>query len=152
MGVQGLPSRRPRSGSSRQAIAAALESRAAPAAGRDSAPARAIAAVLIDGFDKHYRLFRATTAQAKQRFETADWTGAQQAVQERIGFYDDRVGECVERVRAEFDVESLESGVWPEAKLSYIGLLVNHPQPELAETFFNSVITGSCGARIPTTT
>ena len=30
---------------------------------------------------------------------------------------------------------------WREAKLYYIGLLINHSQPELAETFFNSVST-----------
>ncbi len=29
--------------------------------------------------------------------------------------------------------------VWHQAKFHYIGLLVNHHQPELAETFFNSV-------------
>ena len=29
---------------------------------------------------------------------------------------------------------------WRDAKLYYIGLLVEHSQPELAETFFNSVI------------
>jgi isocitrate dehydrogenase kinase/phosphatase len=31
--------------------------------------------------------------------------------------------------------------VWHQVKLHYIGLLVNHHQPELAETFFNSVTT-----------
>ena len=31
--------------------------------------------------------------------------------------------------------------VWQQVKLHYIGLLVNHHQPELAETFFNSVTT-----------
>ena len=31
--------------------------------------------------------------------------------------------------------------VWEQVKLHYIGLLVNHHQPELAETFFNSVTT-----------
>ena len=30
---------------------------------------------------------------------------------------------------------------WQQAKLHYIGLLTNHHQPELAETFFNSVTT-----------
>ena len=30
---------------------------------------------------------------------------------------------------------------WRDAKLFYIGLLVEHSQPELAETFFNSVVT-----------
>ncbi|MCV5245854.1 bifunctional isocitrate dehydrogenase kinase/phosphatase, partial [Escherichia coli] len=31
--------------------------------------------------------------------------------------------------------------VWHQIKLHYIGLLTNHLQPELAETFFNSVTT-----------
>jgi isocitrate dehydrogenase kinase/phosphatase len=31
--------------------------------------------------------------------------------------------------------------VWAAAKIEYIALLVNHKQPELAETFFNSVST-----------
>ena len=31
--------------------------------------------------------------------------------------------------------------VWQQVKLHYIGLLINHYQPELAETFFNSVTT-----------
>ena len=38
-----------------------------------------IAQALVDGFNRHYRLFRATTAQAKQRFERADWHGQQRA-------------------------------------------------------------------------
>ena len=62
-------------------------------------------------------------------------------MQERIQFYDARVRECVDRLRAEFDVDALETSVWQEAKLQTIGLLVDHSQPELAETFFNSVIT-----------
>jgi hypothetical protein len=35
--------------------------------------------------------------------------------------------------------EDLVDGVWREIKLHYIGLLSGHKQPELAETFFNSV-------------
>ncbi len=31
--------------------------------------------------------------------------------------------------------------VWQQVKLHYIGLMVGHLQPELAETFFNSVTT-----------
>ena len=103
--------------------------------------AEAIAAVLIEGFDKHYRLFRETTAQAKSRFERAAWVEAQRAVQERIRFYDARVRENVERLRSEFDLDTLDAAAWREVKLRYIGLLVDHHQPELAETFFNSVIT-----------
>ena len=103
--------------------------------------AQQIAAVLIEGFDKHYRLFRATSAHAKELFEAAAWTEQQHAVQERVRFYDDRVRECTDRLRREFDVEALSAEVWRDVKLYYIGLLVEHSQPELAETFFNSVIT-----------
>src|SRR6476659_8493562 len=124
----------------RQATAGAAQVRAVPAA-PGSDPARAIAGVLLEGFDKHYSLFRATSAAAKERFEAAAWAEAQVAVQARIRFYDARVRECVERLRSEFDVELLGTEVWQDAKLFYIGLLVDHSQPELAETFFNSVIT-----------
>jgi isocitrate dehydrogenase kinase/phosphatase len=106
-----------------------------------SATARRIADVLIEGFDLHYRLFRETSAQAKERFEGAAWSDAQQAVKERIRFYDDRVRECVERLRDELDAGSLDDATWYQAKLLYIGLLVDHKRPELAETFFNSVVT-----------
>jgi isocitrate dehydrogenase kinase/phosphatase len=99
-----------------------------------------IAAILIEGFDKHYRLFRATSARAAELFDAAAWTDLQHAVQERIRFYDQRVAECVERLRTGFDVEALGDETWRDAKLQYIGLLVDHSQPELAETFFNSVI------------
>ena len=96
---------------------------------------------MIEGFDRHYRLFRETSADAKQRFEVAAWPEAQQAVQERIRFYDDRVEECVERLGDELDAGALDDDTWRSAKLLYIGLLVDHKRPELAETFFNSVVT-----------
>jgi isocitrate dehydrogenase kinase/phosphatase len=102
--------------------------------------ARQIATVLIEGFDRHYRLFRVVSATAKEQFEAGAWTELRDAVQDRIRFYDERVAECVERLRGEFDVDALDDQTWRDAKLFYIGLLVDHGQPELAETFFNSVI------------
>jgi isocitrate dehydrogenase kinase/phosphatase len=111
-----------------------------------AAVAQQIATVLIEGFDKHYRLFRAASAGAKERFESGAWVEQQQALEERIRFYDVRVRECVDRLRAEFGAEVLaDETVWRDAKLYYIGLLVEHNQPELAETFFNSVITRILG-------
>jgi len=98
-----------------------------------------IARVLMEGFDKHYRLFHQSSAQAKDRFEAGDWLLVQKAVGERIQFYDDRVTETVERLHREFHAESLDDIIWQQAKLYFIGLLVDHKQPELAETFFNSV-------------
>ena len=112
-----------------------------PEAADGTAAARAIADILIEGFDKHYRLFRATSAEAKARFEERAWADAQRAVRDRIDFYDERVRECVDRLRAAFPVDEMAKGVWHETKLVYVALLVGHRQPELAETFFNSVIT-----------
>jgi isocitrate dehydrogenase kinase/phosphatase len=98
-----------------------------------------IAQALVDGFDRHYRLFRETSAAAQQRFERADWHGQQRAQRERIEFYDLRVNEAVERLRADYAIDAIGMDTWQQAKLHYIGLLTGHRQPELAETFFNSV-------------
>ncbi len=105
----------------------------------DSPLAYDIAKAMMDGFNRHYRLFRTESARAKHRFETADWHGQQRAQRERIEFYDLRVKECVTRLEREFKAGEQAMDVWQQVKLHYIGLLVNHHQPELAETFFNSV-------------
>ncbi len=51
--------------------------------------------------------------------------------------------ETVERIEREFRSAGLEGGgadaLWERVKLHYIGLLIDHQQPECAETFFNSV-------------
>jgi len=100
-----------------------------------------IAQAMLDGFNRHYRLFRETSRAAKARFEAADWHGQQRAQRERIEFYDTRVAEAAERLALEFDAPNLPMDVWQQMKLHYIGLLIDHHQPELAETFFNSVST-----------
>ena len=100
-----------------------------------------IAQTMLEGFNRHYRLFRETSALAKQRFEAGDWHGQQRAQRERIEFYDKRVDEGAERLQNEFDINNASMDTWQQVKLHYIGLLTNHHQPELAETFFNSVTT-----------
>ncbi len=107
----------------------------------DAPQAYGIAKAMLDGFNRHYRLFRTESARAKHRFETADWHGQQRAQRERIEFYDLRVRECVRRLEKEFQAGAQGMDVWYQVKLHYIGLLVAHCQPELAETFFNSVTT-----------
>ncbi len=107
----------------------------------DSTVAYDIAKAMMDGFNRHYRLFRAESARAKHRFESRDWAAQQRAQRERIEFYDLRVRECLQRLVKEFKADRQPMAVWEQVKLHYIGLLVNHHQPELAETFFNSVTT-----------
>ena len=112
-----------------------------PLTAEQAALAQALAQAMIDGFNRHYRLFRTESARGKHRFETADWHGQQRAQRERIEFYDLRVLECVRRLEREFKAGEQPTDVWQQAKLLYIGMLVRHQQPELAETFFNSVST-----------
>ena len=107
----------------------------------DDPNAFAIAQAIVEGFDRHYRLFTATCRDAKLRFEKADWHGQQKAQGDRIAFYDTRVEEAVERLHNEFGAASLSADAWQHVKLHYIGLLTDHLQPELAETFFNSATT-----------
>jgi len=97
------------------------------------------ARTILDGFDKHYRLFRAASRAAKDYFEAADWLTGQAAARDRIDFYDKRVLECVSGLEDEYVNAELTDEVWREVKLHYIGLLIDHKQPELAEIFFNSV-------------
>jgi isocitrate dehydrogenase kinase/phosphatase len=101
--------------------------------------ALAIAQVVLWGFNKHYRLFRETSRAAQERFESGQWQAIQLAQRERIAFYDRRVGETVARLEKEFKSDELPEHVWQQVKYHYINLLVDHKQPECAETFFNSV-------------
>ncbi|PRC93343.1 bifunctional isocitrate dehydrogenase kinase/phosphatase [Solimicrobium silvestre] len=100
-----------------------------------------IARTILDGFNKHYRLFRAVSQQAKTRFELAEWKEGQKIARERISYYDKRVIECATILEDDYDEADLTDPVWREVKLHYMGLLIDHMQPELAETFFNSVCT-----------
>jgi isocitrate dehydrogenase kinase/phosphatase len=45
----------------------------------------------------------------------------------------------VQLLEDDYDEAELTNTVWREVKLHYIGMLTDHRQPELAETFFNSV-------------
>ncbi len=101
--------------------------------------AKQLAEAILDGFDRHYRLFREITAGARRRFERADWSAAQMAARERIDFYDRRVSETVAVLRREFHLRSAEDDLWKRVKVEYSRLLPLHHQPELAETFYNSV-------------
>jgi isocitrate dehydrogenase kinase/phosphatase len=101
--------------------------------------AKQLAEAILDGFDRHYRLFRAITADARLHFEQADWVAAQRCARERIDFYDCRVRETVAVLRREFHLRTADDSLWRRVKVEYSRLLPQHRQPELAETFYNSV-------------
>ncbi|MFN0097734.1 MAG: bifunctional isocitrate dehydrogenase kinase/phosphatase [Gemmatimonadaceae bacterium] len=102
-------------------------------------PAGDIAKAILEGFDRHYRIFRKMCAEAQGRFERADWAAVRAAHGERIDLYDARVREAVDTISTRFPRARVDESVWPQVKRAYIELLYDHHQPELAETFFNSV-------------
>ena len=104
----------------------------------NSLPAE-IAATVLNGFDRHFSIFSEITRGAKQRFENADWQAEREAARERIEFYDIRVRDAIEDLRKLFDLEPFASQLWFDVKREYVQLISNHLQPELAETFYNSV-------------
>jgi isocitrate dehydrogenase kinase/phosphatase len=105
--------------------------------------ARAIAGALVEGFDRHYALFRECARAARRHFEAANWLAIGHVARDRIDFYDMRVAETVARIEREFAPASLPAAaldtLWAAVKQHYIARLVDHKQPECAETFFNTV-------------
>lgn len=114
---------------------------------------QAVAQTILDGFNRHYSLFRYGAQRAKSLFESGDWRGIQQLSRERIEYYDTRVNECTTLLNTALKgsdgsragastQQSLTPGqlaFWQSVKREFVRLLSDHKQPECAETFFNSV-------------
>ena len=98
-----------------------------------------VARAILEGFDKHYRLFRRAALEAKSLFERAAWADMRKLSRERIQMYDLRVDEAVRALLDRYPEAEVDESLWPAIKLAYIGLLHEHKQPECAETFYNSV-------------
>lgn len=112
-----------------------------------------VAEIILEGFNRHYSLFRYSAQRAKTLFEAGDWRRIQQLSSERIEYYDTRVRECVTRLGSELRAAAGAppstggnvvltpelQAFWQRVKAAYVDLLADHRQPECAETFFNSV-------------
>lgn len=102
--------------------------------------ADSIAHTIYQGYEKHYRLFREITSSGKKFFENGDINAEKKAIKTRINFYDIRIQENIEEIKQKYSnlVDQLE--IWPKVKLFYLSQLMDCLRPELAETFFNSVL------------
>lgn len=108
-----------------------------------------VAATILEGFNRHYSLFRYSAQRAKALFEAGEWQHMQQLSRERIEYYDTRVRECVTRLAPALRHEKAgtvepaqvpaQQAFWQDVKTEFVALLAQHRQPECAETFFNSV-------------
>lgn len=114
---------------------------------------REVAQVVLQGFNRHYALFRYGAQRAKSLFESGNWHGIQQLSRERIEYYDTRVRESAAILSAALknshatpndpaghtNLTPEQETFWQTVKSEYLSLLAGHRQPECAETFFNSV-------------
>jgi isocitrate dehydrogenase kinase/phosphatase len=102
--------------------------------------ARQFAYQIISGFDKSYRWHSRITAGAKERFENERWAESQLAIKERIAIYEQSLMDIVIDLYQQVHPKQQDQHFWKAAKNQYTKLLNDHPQFELAETFYNSVI------------
>ena len=98
-----------------------------------------IAETILNGFNRHFSIFTKITQGARERFENADWEAERTALRERIKFYDIRVKDSVKDLHKLFDLDKFNGALWFDVKREYVQLIQDHHQPELAETFYNSV-------------
>jgi isocitrate dehydrogenase kinase/phosphatase len=98
-----------------------------------------IAQTILQGFNKHFSIFREITQQARGFFVEGNWMSARQAAIDRISLYSTRIGETVDELSRRYGFEEFDSELWQSVKLNYVTLLYQHQQPELAETYYNSV-------------
>ena len=105
----------------------------------DSRLANVGAKTIQTAYATFQRQFRTITARAVIRFETQDWAGMQADSAERLGLYR-RIIDLVEAAIRDLLGDRVENKmIWASMKAVYSGLITDHDDWELAETFFNSV-------------
>lgn len=99
-----------------------------------------VAYLILHGFDKSYRRHSRITRDAQQRFEQALWQETQKAVKERIAIYERTLADAVGEIYQQVFPHQENNQFWLDLKTRYQKILSDHPQYELAETFYNSVL------------
>ena len=101
-----------------------------------------IAQIIDTGFSEYRRQFEDISSGAKQRFEQALWQDVQASGMQRIDLYGEMVNEVTERVdqfrRAE-NIDQEKAQEWEGIKAKFEQLMPQRTDPELAETFYNSI-------------
>jgi len=99
-----------------------------------------VAYQILSHFDKSYRWFTRITRGAQSRFEQGQWKEIQLASKERITIYEQSLSDAVADVYHLTEVHKKNDEFWQDLKKVFARQLEGHPQFELAETFYNSVI------------
>ncbi|SVC53187.1 uncharacterized protein METZ01_LOCUS306041, partial [marine metagenome] len=116
-----------------------------------------IAKKILGGFEQHYRNIKKASVEAKRCFEEKEWEKIEKDSMRRLNFYDKQVNAFCKKLSIDLNLkkqsvygakatlhqqthlDKFNSEFWKRTKLAYIELITLHKQPELAETFYNSV-------------
>lgn len=105
----------------------------------DSRLANLAARQIYDGFIRYRHRFREITCQAQKRFEEQDWHAQRADSLQRLNLYRQIVDRVVVMVQELLGERLTGKVVWVSMKAVYSGLIDEHADWELAETFFNSI-------------
>lgn len=106
-----------------------------------------IAREVLKHFVTYRMLFKLITDMAQQRFEQEQWLEIQQAASDRIDLYEQQLQKTIDSIACIVGANACEKLLWNEIKVSYIGLVCQRNDSELAETFYNSVYCKVCKHR-----
>ncbi len=114
-----------------------------------------IAKNILMGFERHYQNIKSASIEAKRCFEEKEWEKIERDSKLRLNFYDEQVDDFCKKLSLELKKQTLygakaefnesksgnkfNSEFWKNTKNVYTELITSHKQPELAETFYNSV-------------
>lgn len=90
-------------------------------------------------FVEYMELFHEVTRRASGRFAAQDWAGMQEDASERLEIYRRVRNDTVLEMREVLGERTRDRLLWASMKAVYSGLIAEHENWELAETFFNSI-------------
>jgi isocitrate dehydrogenase kinase/phosphatase len=94
---------------------------------------------ILNGFESYFADFQNITLAAKSRFENADWQGMHDTSTQRIDLYKTKTAKVIQFVELIAGDQLRDFIFWSEARQVYAGLIKDHDNFEIAETFYNSV-------------
>ena len=83
--------------------------------------------------------FHEITGRARQRFLTRDWPGSFSDAAERLGIYTKELDTLTAAIQELMGARFRERSVWMAIKAVYSSFIVQNPEWEIAESFFNSL-------------
>lgn len=95
---------------------------------------------ILNGYHAYRRYFQEITSRAMNRFVNCDWPGLQADAIERLDAYQKVLQQVVTELTNALEPQSDDRRLWVAVKAAITPELDQMDSPDLAETFFNSVV------------